>query len=434
MKWFVSLFTALTLGGGGMYAADKAQDPYLDKETHYELPIKSDIPQGERVEIHKDKAQMDLIGWNSEYKISIIPQIPTAQLGGADRPFTTAANRPLLSKKMEFKSGDVTAFIEPKEGTDNEFDIDFTLDSKPDTNVFEYKIEGVEEFDFFYQPELTPAEIAEGAERPENVVGSYAVYHKKKANHRSGSTNYATGKAFHVFRPKAIDANGAEVWAELHYVSGMLNVTVPQKFLDAAVYPVRVDPTFGYTTAGGSTLTTIGNDDVKVAGMSSPLTATTGDTVTSYSFYGRSTGGDSETLLMTSYTQVTLQPSALLAAGTSLTIETTTQWYTSGTVSQSLTNGTIYCVAAGFGSLSTSGSELTLHYDAGTNPGRFNSSSVALTDPFAVSGTDSGRHYSWYATYTAPAVASPSSGAQLIIQGGGQVILPVNGGGQLIIP
>ena len=78
------------------------------------------------------------------------------------------------------------------------------------------------------------------------------MYQKTKANHRVGSTNYATGKAFHVYRPQAIDANGAEVWAELNYDNGTLSVTVPQKFLEEAVFPVRVDPTFGYTTCGAA--------------------------------------------------------------------------------------------------------------------------------------------------------------------------------------
>lgn len=253
----------MAIGAAAGGAVTDAQiNPYTDKGTHYELPVRAEIAQGEHVEIAKDKAEVTLKGWNDEYAIKITPQIPTVAIGGPvdkvtskldiDNSFKKPAKRSLFSKKMEFKEGDVTAFIEPKEGTENEFDIDFTLDSKPDTNVFTYKIEGAEEFDFFYQPELTPEEIAEGAERPDNVVGSYAVYHKTKANHRVGSTNYATGKAFHVYRPKAIDANGAEVWAELNYDNGTLSVTVPQRFLDEAVYPVVVDPTFGYTSQGAS--------------------------------------------------------------------------------------------------------------------------------------------------------------------------------------
>jgi hypothetical protein len=102
------------------------------------------------------------------------------------------------------------------------------------------------------QPELTPEEIAEGTDRPENVVGSYAVYHKTKRDHVIGQTNYATGKAFHIYRPKVWDADGNEIWAELSYADGTLSVTVPQSFLDSAVYPVRVDPTFGYTSLGAT--------------------------------------------------------------------------------------------------------------------------------------------------------------------------------------
>src|SRR3990167_308868 len=214
-KTLATLGIIATLGTGGVVLGDIQSNPYIDKASHFELSITSDIPQGERVEIAKDRAEITLKGWNDEYAIKVTPQIPTKLLGATDRPFLTQANRPLLSKRVEYKSGDVTAFVEPK--TQNEFDIDFTLDKKPDTNVFEYKIEGAEEFDFFYQPALTQQEIDEGAERPENVIGSYAVYHKTKANHRIGGTNYATGKAFHIYRPKVIDANGAEVWAKLSY-------------------------------------------------------------------------------------------------------------------------------------------------------------------------------------------------------------------------
>jgi hypothetical protein len=249
LKWVIP-FLITTVGGGVTYGADQRINPYADKETHYELPLKSDIPQRERVEIAKDRAAMTLKGWNDEYAITIEPQIPTASFGATERPFVTQANRPLLSRKIEYRTGDVTAFIEPR--SDNEFDIDFTLHAKPDTNVFTYKIEGADEFDFWYQPALTDEEIAEGASRPDNVVGSYAVYHKSKANHRIGSTNYATGKAFHIYRPKAIDASGAETWAELNYNDGVLSVSVPQTFLDNAVYPVVVDPTFGYSTCGAS--------------------------------------------------------------------------------------------------------------------------------------------------------------------------------------
>jgi hypothetical protein len=242
-----------TIGGGAVVGADRAVNPYDDKGTHYELDIKHEIEQGERVEIAKDKAAMTLKGWNDEYAITITPLDPQQPVFGGDgKPmphyFTENANRPLLSKRMEYRQGDVTAFIEPRE-TENEFDIDFTLHSKPDTNVFEYKIEGADSFDFFYQS-LQDCTV-DGTSCEDNVIGSYAVYHKEKKDYVRGETNYATGKVFHIYRPKAIDANKDEIWADLSYSEGILSVTVPQQFLDSAAYPVIVDPTIGNTAMGG---------------------------------------------------------------------------------------------------------------------------------------------------------------------------------------
>lgn len=161
--------------------------------------------------------------------------------------------------------------------------IDFLLNKKPDTNLFCQQFEGHEEYDFFYQPELTKEEIDEGALRPENVVGSYAVYHKTLKNHRVGSTNYETGKAFHIYRPEVWEVNDDTVrtWAELSYDGGELCVTVPQDFLDKAVYPVRVDPTFGYTSIGAST--SIVNNGI--LGTEASLLEDGG--ISSFSFYSK---------------------------------------------------------------------------------------------------------------------------------------------------
>jgi hypothetical protein len=71
-----------------------------------------------------------------------------------------------------------------KEGMkDGGFEIEVYLAERPPTNVFRLAIEGAEDLDFFYQPEFSAEKIAEGAVLPEDVIGSYAVYHKTKANH-----------------------------------------------------------------------------------------------------------------------------------------------------------------------------------------------------------------------------------------------------------
>ena len=141
---------------------------------------------------------------------------------------------------------------------DGGFKVDILLNEKPDTNIFCYQIEGAENYDFFYQPPLTEQEIAEGAERPEDIAGSYAVYHKTLKDHQLGKENYATGKVMHIPRPQVWEFNNEDVtkeWADLTYDERGLCVTARQEFLDKATYPVRVDPTFGYTSQGATSQT-----------------------------------------------------------------------------------------------------------------------------------------------------------------------------------
>jgi hypothetical protein len=86
---------------------------------------------------------------------------------------------------------------------------------------------------------------------------SWAVYqvdHVPAYKSKNEGEKYQGGKVLHIHRPKAIDDNGDSVWCDLDIdtVNKTMKVTVPQSFLDTAVYPVRVDPTFGYTTLGGT--------------------------------------------------------------------------------------------------------------------------------------------------------------------------------------
>lgn len=126
------------------------------------------------------------------------------------------------------------------------FEHEFDLVSKPNNNVFKFELEhsGLE---FFYQPQLTRDEVAKGKNRADHIVGSYAVYHKTKANNK-----YQTGKFAHIYRPLVSDVTGKEVFADLNIENNIMSITIPQKFLDSAKYPVTVDPLFGYSTAGAS--------------------------------------------------------------------------------------------------------------------------------------------------------------------------------------
>lgn len=265
-KTFAGFVAAATLAGGGVVIADQQIDPYTDTGTKLEVSAESVTPEAgtNTIELVKAQPEIRLKKWNGQI-----------DLGVRYDKVTSAGSRALLTDRMEWKDTkeELHAYpIEKKAGQeDGGFEIDIILKEKPDTNVFNFQIDGATELDFFYQPPLneqppkgetcTETQCTNGdgvniSARAENVVGSYAVYHKSFKNHLTGQTNFATGKAYHIYRPKVFDANGAEVWATLNYTPGTLSITVPQDFLDKAVYPVRIDPTFGYTTLGASANTT----------------------------------------------------------------------------------------------------------------------------------------------------------------------------------
>lgn len=149
----------------------------------------------------------------------------------------------------------------------------FIFKSKPTSNTYTLQLgDAWDDFNWNYQRPLSdvgsPTEEFIGHDgetwvRPANweeatvysqrrlhVEGSYAVYHKTKRNHRAGGTNYRTGKALHIYRPKATDSLGKYAWADLHIEHGVYAVTIPQKFLDEATYPVTVNDELGWHEIG----------------------------------------------------------------------------------------------------------------------------------------------------------------------------------------
>lgn len=183
--------------------------------------------------------QLKVMRWDNEVNFS-------ARLVNEE----TAPKVSKLGEKVKWEGEKVSADIYALE-EGHEFEV--ILKEKPKTNVVSFTIQdkGVE---YFYQPELTEKEIEEGANRPENIIGSYAVYAKTQKTNYVGGKEYKCGKVGHIYRPKIIDSAGTEVWGYLHIENGILSVTIPQDFLDKAVYPVRhaAGLTFGYTSAGAT--------------------------------------------------------------------------------------------------------------------------------------------------------------------------------------
>lgn len=154
---------------------------------------------------------------------------------------------PTASEKLKDKRNKevVTELVDFGDGG---FKVDILLGKNPATSTFCYQIEGHENYNFFYQPALTQEEIDRGDLQAENMIGSYAVYHKSLRDNE-----YKTGKVLHIPRPEVWEVDNqasTTIWADLSYSNGSLCVSVDDEFLQKAKYPVRVDPTFGYTSAG----------------------------------------------------------------------------------------------------------------------------------------------------------------------------------------
>jgi len=118
---------------------------------------------------------------------------------------------------------------------DTAFEYDCILNKEPDSNIIRLRIEGAENFDFFRQPDFVKNPF---------LKGSFAVYKKETL------IGEGTGKLCHIHRPEIIDARGRRCWGSLAVIGNELQITIPEKWLSEASYPVVVDPTVGTTTVG----------------------------------------------------------------------------------------------------------------------------------------------------------------------------------------
>jgi hypothetical protein len=284
-------------------------------------------------------------------------------------------------------------------------ELEFILSGKPNSNSIAVPFSR-ENAVFYYQPPLTEEFKQEDCEvwtpthvrtkkgeefwRPKNVVGSYAVYHASK---RDGV--YKTGKICHVYRPQLIDADGKTAWAEFNRdaeETGVLTITLPHEFLDSAMYPVVVDPTFGYTSIGATTATY-----AQITGqVGTPLD---GDgTVDSISAYYRTSSGTSH-MKAALYEYVAARDAgALIAETEEIEIDTTAQWNVMNFPSPpSVTDGTTYYLCV------WQQSNALWNYDStgGGNENWYRSQSYgSWSDPMTSEASYGDPCYSIYATYT----------------------------------
>jgi hypothetical protein len=280
------------------------------------------------------------------------------------------------------------------------------LKAKPLKNSFSFWI-NAQNLKFFYQRPLTEefnpddcvelseiyARLRNGGEfrRPENVVGSYAVYHNFKRDNQ-----YQTGKAFHIYRPQLVDASGAKAWATLNIDEhlGIMIITLPEDFLDKATYPVVVDPTFGYTSIGASDVSGPGNYK-----SACRYQLTESGSITKITLYSKS---DSGTLNAKCghYNDNSGAPNAKRGESSAVSVNTTYAWRDFTYSSPVAENAGYYWLAE------IKDATIWVKYDSGpANQLAYNADTYSdgFSDPF---GTPSYGPYmtSIYATYTTGAV------------------------------
>jgi len=211
--------------------------------TTYKITPKDDPKDRIEVIIGDDKEQdfkpqVKLMRWDNEVNFSV-----RLKENGKETPTVSSKDDKVTWDKGNFK----IEFYE----AENAHKFVWFLKEKPDTNKVEFTIQS-KGLKFYYQPELTQKEIDRGDTRPENVVGSYAVYMEKPGTNWAGGKEYKAGKFGHIYRPHLYDSNGLEAWGDLHIENGIYSVEIPQEFLDKAVFPIKSNDLFGWDSFGSS--------------------------------------------------------------------------------------------------------------------------------------------------------------------------------------
>jgi hypothetical protein len=282
------------------------------------------------------------------------------------------------------------------------FEWEFILASAPPVNNFSVDIRS-ENVRFYYQPALTAQEIADGDERPDRVVGSYAVYHTSKRDRKPGEPNYEVGKIGHLYRPLAIDNNGDEIWGSWNddtEATGQLTLTVDAAWLAAAAYPVTIDPTFGYFDIGGSNYDVSNGTAVSARKAAQQYTASAGDTVTEIAVYGRRSQPTDADMAVAIYDTSSNIPNNRVAVQSiiTFTINATYNWVSATGLSISLSGSTNYTTA-----LVKNTENIIMKYDTGAGDDAsgddVSGDAGNLQDPW-VENTTQDRLHSIYATYT----------------------------------
>lgn len=133
------------------------------------------------------------------------------------------------TNELEWGKGDIIArMYRINDGM--QFEIQFN--SKPSTNTVQFTLQD-KAVVYYYQDVLEDWQQKAGWHRPDDVVGSYAVYHLSKKDGK-----YQTGKLYHIYAPYITDANNKTEKCVLLIKDSVMTYTMSQTFLDNAQYPI----------------------------------------------------------------------------------------------------------------------------------------------------------------------------------------------------
>ena len=401
----------------GTVSADMAKNvPAWLQNYEYEPPVTTKIENnkyeinfgGEIITVGKGTntftPEITIYRWDKECYLTLLePTINGEALSQKNAGTTLTSNTiDWASKDLEFKFYPVNQTEQSEFGA-LEYEI-ILANSKAGTSVLLNSISFpilTNSLEFNYQPALTQAEIDEGAYRPENVTGSYAVYHSTKRNHINGSVNYGTGKALHIYRPMLIDNQGDTIYADLTITSNELTIDFANisAWLNKAKYPVVIDPTFGYTGEGGSYETWAANDWVGLTATSSS-DAATGTDWKIYQSAKMHTAGATGNCKGAIYLSSTNARVTNGIGGVSTQITASKAWVTSSySTAPTISNSTDYKIGVVVGNASTGSFDLYFDntgagwYDTNITGGY--SSPGTPVDPTSIN-----RNHSVYASYT----------------------------------
>ena len=361
-------------------------------ETTFFLEPKDDPRDRISVEVGDSKQpdfqpQTKIMRWDNEVNVSL-------RLVHDEESPTVQENGEKVEWIGETKQVD---FYEIEDATE----IDVTLFERPAGDKLEFSIntKGVE---FYYQPPLTDKEIKAGFNRPDNIVGSWVVWATEQRTNIDGKTIYGTGKVGHIFNSLMSDAKGRTARTNPQIVdngdgTGKLTINFDKDFLENAVYPIRhaAGLTFGYTTAGASTL----NLDPSYCWFDK-ATPASGGTASKITIYASETAGfnrkikaglwkvSDNTLLTDSYTPSTV----------GYNISTSPAWHDM-TYSVSPTIAAVaYYIGAMTDGTGGGGAYAVGYYDSGGDGG--GGTAGTYSSPSSISPTDFDLRLSIYVTYT----------------------------------